>query len=222
MVNQFSKTHYLRSPSDIYRQSLARVREETILHHLPEDLQDIALHLVHSCGMPDIVPDLAWSPNVTSIVCTALQDGVSILTDVEMVAHGISYRFSRDKNPVLCTINDPLVIPLANQLRTTRSAAAVTLWHDYLEKSVVVIGNAPTALFHLLELIASGWPRPAAILAFPVGFIGAAASKETLITYWTNTIPYLTLRGRRGGSALAVAAINALLQQASKAAEKGN
>ena len=198
--------NYLRDPAAIYRESYARIRAETDLSAIPADLHDAAIRLVHACGMPDIVADLAWSPGVGASVRSALVQGSPILVDVEMVLHGIVPR--RYGNLVLCTLNDPAVPSLARELGTTRSAAAVTLWRERLTGAVVVIGNAPTALFHLLEKLAAGGPRPAAILGFPVGFVGAVESKEALIR---QDVPYLTVRGRRGGSALAAAAVNAIL-----------
>lgn len=210
MKDQPAIVSYLCDPAAIYHQSIARVRAETDLSRLPTDLQDVAICLVHTCGMPDIVADLVWSQNVVPTAQAALQAGAAILVDVEMVMYGICCH--RKNNLVLCTLNDPIVAILAEELGTTRSAAAVTLWRDRLEGAVVAIGNAPTALFQLLQCLADGnGPRPSAILGFPVGFVGAAESKEALIRQAGN-IPYLTLRGRRGGSALAAAAINVLLR----------
>ncbi|KAF0109953.1 MAG: precorrin-8X methylmutase [Rhodospirillaceae bacterium] len=198
--------NYLHDAAAIYRESFARIRAETDLSGVPADLHDVAIRLVHACGMPDIVADLAWSPGVGAAARSALAHGSPILVDVEMVAHGILPR--RYGNLVLCTLNDPAVSSLARELGTTRSAAAVSLWRERLTGAVVAIGNAPTALFHLLEGLAAGGPRPAAILGFPVGFVGAVESKEALIR---QDVPYLTIRGRRGGSALAAAAVNAML-----------
>ncbi|MBF0561305.1 MAG: precorrin-8X methylmutase [Alphaproteobacteria bacterium] len=199
---------YLRDPKAIYRASFARIRAETDLSDLPEDLHAVAIRLIHACGMTDLIDDLAFSPDVAQAARKALSCGAAILVDTEMVAQGII--LSRlSGNPVRCLLNDPAAQALAAQQGTTRSAAAVDLWTDDLEGAVVVIGNAPTALFRLLERLEEGAPRPAAVLAFPVGFVGAAESKDALIQH-CGGIPYLTVRGRRGGSAMAAAALNAL------------
>lgn len=200
---------YERDPAEIYRKSFATVRSEADLSVLPEDLRPTAVRLIHACGMTDIIADLAYSDTVTQLGHQALRSGATILTDVEMVAHGIITTRLPAFNPVICTLNDPTVPALATSLGTTRSAAAVELWRDHLEGAVVAIGNAPTALFHLLEMIAGGAPRPAVVLGFPVGFIGAAESKDALAQN-TLDLPYLAIRGRRGGSAMAAAAVNAL------------
>ncbi|VBB69645.1 Cobalt-precorrin-8x methylmutase [invertebrate metagenome] len=197
---------YLRDPAAIYCESFARVRAETNLSSLPVALHEVAVRLVHACGMPEITADLAWSPTVLPAARTALAIGAPILVDVQMVACGIRPHGNR----VLCTLHDPVVTSLARRLGTTRSAAAVTLWREWLAGAVVAIGNAPTALFYLLEWLAAGGPRPAAILGFPVGFVSAVEAKEALIDQ-AGDIPYLTLRGRCGGSAIAAAAVNALL-----------
>jgi len=201
---------YLRDPVAIYRESFAAIRRETRLEHLPPDIADIAVRLIHACGMTDIAQDLAYTGDVAAAARAVLAKGAPIFCDSAMVAAGIMRDRLPAKNDVLCTLVDPRVPALAKQLATTRSAAAVELWLDRLGGAVIAIGNAPTALFHLLELLAGGAPRPAAILAFPVGFVGAAESKEALIANSFGA-PYLTLRGRRGGSALAAAAINALV-----------
>lgn len=199
---------YVRDPDEIYRLSAARIRAEADLFELPADLHSTAIRIVHACGMPDVVADLAFSPDVAGAARAALAKGAPILVDSEMVSHGIIRRRLHG-NTVVCTLHDPVTPGLARGKRTTRSAAAVELWRERMGGAVVAIGNAPTALFHLLELIADGAPRPAAILAFPVGFVGAAESKEALVHH-ASGIPYLTLHGRRGGSAMAAAAVNAL------------
>ncbi len=201
---------YIRDPAEIYRQSFAAIRRETDLSRLDEDLTPVALRLVHACAMPEIVDDLAASPDVTRVGRDALAGGAPILTDVEMVARGVIANRLPQENDVICRLGDPSITNLAASQNTTRSAAAVTLWPDQLAGAVVAIGNAPTALFRLLEGLAEGWPAPALILGFPVGFIGAAESKEALIE-GAHGAPYITLRGRRGGSALAAAAVNALV-----------
>ncbi|GGB48292.1 precorrin-8X methylmutase [Roseibium aquae] len=200
---------YEKDPAAIYRQSFAIVRAEADLDRLPESLHPVAIRLIHACGMTDITQDLVWSETIRDEAHAALSSGAPVLCDVEMVAHGIIRRHLPAQNEVICTLNDPAVPGLAAELGTTRSAAAVELWRHHLGGSVVAIGNAPTALFHLLEMIAAGAPKPAAILGFPVGFVGAAESKEALAANGLG-LPYLALTGRRGGSALAAAAVNGL------------
>ena len=200
---------YERDPAAIYRQSFATVRAETRLDHLPNDLREVAIRLVHACGMTDVANRLAWSDDLATAARATLARGAPILCDCGMVASGIVRTRLPADNPVICTLNDPVVPDRAAAIGNTRSAAAVELWADRLKGSIAVIGNAPTALFHLLELIDAGWPRPAAILAFPVGFVGAAESKAALARD-PRGVPFLTLRGRRGGSAMAAAAVNAL------------
>jgi precorrin-8X/cobalt-precorrin-8 methylmutase len=200
---------YNRDAHDIYRHSFAIIRAETRLDHLPADVEPIAVRIVHSCGMPDIVDDLQFSPDAGTAGRTALAAGAAILCDSKMVAEGITRSRMPAENAVICTLNDPSVPELARQFGTTRSAAALELWQPYLAGAVVVIGNAPTALFRLLELLDAGAPRPALILGFPVGFVGAAESKE-LLAADSRGIPFIVVRGRRGGSAMAAAAVNAL------------
>ena len=200
---------HIRDPAEIYRRSFAAIRAETDLAGLAPDRAALAVRLVHACGMPDIVADLAWGGEPVAAGRRALADGAPVLVDAAMVAHGvIRPRLPRD-NAVICTLNDPGVADDARAGATTRSAAAVDRWTDRLDGAVVAIGNAPTALFRLLELLAEGAPRPAVVLGFPVGFIGAAESKQALVDH-AGTLPFVTLRGRRGGSALAAAAVNAL------------
>ena len=200
---------YERDPAEIYRQSFGIVREEAALESLPIDLRPVAIRLIHACGMIDIVEDLSWSDDIFDRARSALLERAPILTDVEMVANGIIRTHLPAGNDVICTLNNDGVPALAKSLGTTRSAAAIELWRDRLEGAVVAVGNAPTALFHLLEMIAAGGPRPAAILGFPVGFVGAAESKDALLENSLD-VPFLTIRGRRGGSAMAAAAVNAL------------
>ncbi len=201
--------NYLRDPAEITRRSFELVRAETDLSALPPALGEVALRLVHACGMPDIVTELAWHDGVVEAGRSALKAGAPVLADCRMVADGVIRDRLPEDNRVVCCLDAPDVPEAARALRTTRSAAAVDLWRGDLEGAVVAIGNAPTALFRLLELLDDGAPAPAAILAFPVGFVGAADSKQALIDA-DLSIPYLTLRGRRGGSALAAAAVNAL------------
>lgn len=204
---------YLRDPAEIYRQSFAAIRHETDLSAVPDDLAGLALRVVHACAMPDIVRDLTASPGAAIAGRRALATGAPILTDAEMVARGVIRDRLPSANRIVCRIGDPNVPGLAKAQRTTRSAAAVTLWPNELGDAVVAIGNAPTALFRLLEGLADGWPKPALILGFPVGFIGAAESKAALIE-GDHGVPYVALRGRRGGSAMAAAAVNALAGEA--------
>ncbi len=170
----------------------------------------MALRLVHACGMPDIVEDLAFGGAVVEAAAAALQAGAPILVDAGMVAAGIQRARLPVGNEVICRLDEPQLPALAAAAGTTRSAAAVDLWRPALADAVVAIGNAPTALFRLLEILAEGAPQPAAILAFPVGFIGAVEAKAALIARGAPP-PFVTLRGRRGGSAMAAAAVNALL-----------
>lgn len=200
---------YEHDPAEIYRRSFAIVREEADLSALPEALHPAAIRIIHACGMPEVVADLAWRGDVAAAVGEALAAGAPVFADVRMVCEGVIRARLPACNDLVCTLNEPPVPGLARRLGTTRSAAAVDLWRDRLEGAVVVVGNAPTALFHLLERIGEGFPRPAAILGFPVGFVGAAESKEALLESPLD-IPCLVLRGRRGGSAIAAAALNAL------------
>lgn len=200
---------YERDPAAIYAQSFALVRAETRLDHLPPDLHDLAIRLVHACGMPDVPARLAWSGDLGASARGALAAGAPVLVDCQMVASGIVRARLPAANPVLCTLDAPGLADRAAGLGTTRSAAAVELWAPHLAGAVVAIGNAPTALFHLLELLDAGAPRPAAILGFCVGFVGAAEAKAALAAD-PRGVPFVTLRGRRGGSALAAAAVNAL------------
>ncbi len=203
---------YLRDPAAIYRRSFEIIRREARLDHLPPDIAGIAVRLIHACGMTDIAADLSFTGDVAQAARKALSMGAPIFCDSAMVAAGIMRRHLPASNPVICTLDDAAVPPLARERATTRSATAVDLWDSRAEArlrgGIVAIGSAPTALFRLLELAAQGGPLPAAILAFPVGFVGAVESKEALVA---SGLPHLTLRGRRGGSALAAAAVNALI-----------
>ena len=200
---------YLRDPQEIYRRSFEIIRSETDLSGLPEELHDLAIRVVHASGQPAIVRDLAFSADIVSAARAALKGGAAILTDTRMVAEGVIKRRLAAENPVICTLYEPETVSVAKAIGNTRSAAAVDLWGERLAGAVVVIGNAPTALFRLLERLQEGAPKPAAILGFPIGFVGAAESKEALIDANLG-IPYVTLRGRLGGSAMAAAALNAL------------
>ncbi|EHR49496.1 precorrin isomerase [Saccharomonospora marina XMU15] len=199
---------YIRDGAEIYRHSFATIREEADLAILPDDIATVAVRMIHSCGMVDLVDDLAYTLEVVEAGRQALRDGAPVLCDAEMIASGITRRRLPSGNDVVCTLSDERVPGLAERMGTTRSAAALELWRDALPGSVVAIGNAPTALFRLLELLDEGVGAPAAIIGTPVGFVGAAESKQALIDL--APAPYLAVRGRRGGSAMAVAAVNAI------------
>jgi precorrin isomerase len=200
---------YIQDAKEIYRNSFAIIRSEANLEILPLDVAKVAVRLIHACGMTDIVTDVGYSPTAVQSGRAALADGAPILCDCRMVAEGVTRRRLPANNQVICTLNDPQVPELAEKMGTTRSAAALELWRTHLEGSVVAIGNAPTALFRLLEMLDEGCPKPAVILGFPVGFVGAAESKAALAADSRN-VPFLTLHGRRGGSAITAAAVNAL------------
>ncbi|MDN7607486.1 precorrin-8X methylmutase [Burkholderia multivorans] len=204
---------YLRDGQEIYRQSFATIRAEADLSRIPPDLEKLAVRVIHACGMVDVVYDLRFSEGAGAAGRAALAAGAPILCDARMVAEGITRARLAAGNRVLCTLNAPEVPDLARQLGNTRSAAALELWRPHLAGSIVAIGNAPTALFHLLDMIDAGAPRPALILGFPVGFIGAAESKA-LLADDSRGVPYVALLGRRGGSAMAAAAVNALASEA--------
>ena len=185
------------------------MRDEARLARFAPAMQPLITRLIHACGMIEIADRLAFSPNAAAAGAAALAGGAPVLCDCEMVGAGIIRRYLPADNDVIVTLNDPAVPALAQQIGNTRSAAAVELWHDRIEGAVVAIGNAPTALFHLLELLDAGWPKPAVILGFPVGFVGAAESKAELAAN-PRGCDFVALRGRRGGSAMASAAVNAL------------
>jgi precorrin-8X/cobalt-precorrin-8 methylmutase len=201
---------YLRDPDQIYRASFEAIAAEADLEPVPPDLRELAVRLIHSAGMVDLVDDLAFSDGAGVAGRLVLAAGATVVTDVSMVAAGIDRRRLRGPGSIEIAVAHPEAAALARRLGTTRSAAGVDLLEKEIAGAVVAIGNAPTALFRLLELILAGRVRPALILGFPVGFVGAAESKEALIAAPID-IPYVTLRGRRGGSAMAVAAVNALL-----------
>ncbi|GAB3160197.1 precorrin-8X methylmutase [Amycolatopsis sp. NPDC004378] len=199
---------YLRDGAEIYRHSFATIREEADLAILPDDVAGLAVRMIHACGMVDLVDDLRYTLDVVEAGRAALEAGAPILCDAQMIASGVTRRRLPAGNDVVCTLSDPSVPGLAERRGTTRSAAALELWRDKLPGSVVAIGNAPTALFRLLELLEEGVGAPAAIIGVPVGFVGAVESKVELAK--RAPAPYLVVHGRRGGSAMAVAAINAL------------
>jgi precorrin-8X/cobalt-precorrin-8 methylmutase len=204
---------YIRDGQAIYRASFATIRAEANLTAIPADLEKLAVRVIHACGMTDVIDDLVFSPGAGTAGRAALGRGAPILCDARMVAEGITRARLPANNRVICTLNDASVPERARALGNTRSAAALELWQPDLEGSVVVIGNAPTALFHLLDMLDAGAPKPALILGFPVGFIGAAESKA-LLAADSRGVPFVALRGRRGGSAMAAAAVNALATEA--------
>lgn len=200
---------YIRDGAEIYRRSFAIIRAEADLSAFSVAEADVTVRMIHACGLVEASKEIVFGAGLVDAARGALRSGAAILCDAEMVAYGITRARLPNSNEVICTLRDPTVPGLADRLRTTRSAAALDLWMDKLEGALVVIGNAPTALFRLLELIDSGAPRPAAILGAPVGFVGAAESKDELMTD-SRGIPFLAVRGRLGGSAMAAAAVNAL------------
>lgn len=201
---------YVRDGAEIYRRSFATIRAEAELSGLPADVAGVAVRMIHACGMTDLVEDLAYSPGVVAGARRALRAGAPVLCDAMMVASGVTRGRLPAGNDVVCTLGAPGVPDLAQRLGTTRSAAALELWRDRLDGAVVAIGNAPTALFRLLELVAEGAGRPAAVLGIPVGFIGAAESKQALAG---SDLEFLVVHGRRGGSAMAAAAVNAIASE---------
>ena len=204
-----SDTDYIRDGNAIYEKSFAIIRAEADLSRFTSDEADVAVRMIHACGMVDVADRLAFSAGAVAAGRAALAAGAPVICDCEMAGAGIIRRYLPNSNQILVTLNDPRVPALARDLGTTRSAAAVELWREYLEGAVVAIGNAPTALFHLLEMLDAGAPRPAVILGFPVGFVGAAESKAELARD-PRGCNFIALRGRRGGSALASAAVNGI------------
>lgn len=208
---------YVDAGPDIYLESFATIRREADLSAVPAEAEKLAVRMIHGSGQVDLAADLAIHPGLVGAARQALESGAPILCDATMVATGVTRSRLPADNDVLCLLNDERVPGLARQWSTTRTAAAVSLWEPMLGGSVVAIGNAPTALFHLLEMLLAGAPRPAAILGCPVGFIGAMESKQALIDFSAEhgiDVPYLAVRGRRGGSAMTSSALNALAQEA--------
>ena len=205
--------HYERDGAAIYAASFATIRRETDLSLVPPSAERLAVRMVHACGMTDLVNDIVVTDDLVGAARAALAAGAPVLCDSVMVAAGVTASRLPARNPVICTLRDPDVPSLAARLGTTRSAAALELWRDNLSGAVVAIGNAPTALFHLLEMIGAGAPRPAAVVGVPVGFIGAAESKRALADSPLR-LPHVVVHGRRGGSAIASAAVNALASDA--------
>jgi len=207
---------YVDDGPSIYADSFAVIRAESDLSRVPADAEKVAVRMIHGTGQTDLVDDLDVHPRLASAARTALTAGAPILTDAQMVASGVTRARLPADNEVVCLLRDPSVPDLAREFGTTRSAAAVSLWAPRLNGAVVAIGNAPTALFHLLEMLIAGAGRPAAIIGVPVGFIGAAESKRALAELADEhgvDVPYLTVHGRRGGSAMAASALNALAQE---------
>jgi precorrin-8X/cobalt-precorrin-8 methylmutase len=202
---------YIRDGAEIYRRSFAIIRAEADLRRFPANEEKVAVRLIHACGLVESAQDFVFSPGAVAAARAALVAGAPILCDSKMVANGVTRSRLPKANDVICTLDDPAVPGLATRLGTTRTAAAMELWRDRLAGALVAIGNAPTALFRLLEMLDEGAPSPAAVIGMPVGFVGAAESKEALIA--DGRLPYLVVRGRRGGSALAAAAINALASE---------
>lgn len=200
---------YLRDPAAIYAQSFATIRREAELGRVPEEARDLAIRLIHACGMVDILDDLVVADGAVAAGRAALRAGAPILCDSRMVRDGVIERHLPAKNRVLCAVDGDAARQNAERLGTTRSAGAIEALEPEIGGAVVAIGNAPTALFHLLEGLDRGWRKPAVILGFPVGFVGAAESKAALIAA-PRGVPFVALKGRRGGSALAAAAVNAL------------
>lgn len=207
---------YLDDGPAIYVDSFATIRSEARLDGVPPEAEKLAVRMIHGSGQVDLADDLVIHPDLVTAARTALMLGAPILTDARMVAMGITAGRLPAGNDVHCFLTDPQVPALAAEWSTTRTAAAVSLWEPLLDGAVVAIGNAPTALFHLLEMVLAGGPRPAAVVGCPVGFIGAAESKEALASFGSDhgiDLPFVTVRGRRGGSAMASSAINALAQE---------
>ena len=200
---------YIRDGAEIYRHSFAIIRKEADLSAIPADLEKLAVRVVHASGMVDVAGDLVFSPGAGDAGRNALKAGAPILCDARMVAEGVTRSRLPADNDVICTLGDASVPALAERTGNTRSAAAMELWRPHLAGAVVAIGNAPTSLFRLLEMLDEGAPKPALILGFPVGFVGAAESKAALAEN-SRGVPFVALRGRRGGSAMVAAAINAL------------
>ncbi len=199
---------YIRDGAEIYRISFAIIRREADLARFSAEEERVAVRIIHACGLVETAADIHFSPTATKDGIAALQAGAPILCDASMVAHGVTRARLPRNNSVICTLNDDRVPDLARRLGTTRSAAALELWRPHLAGAVIAVGNAPTALFHLLEMLDAGAPAPALIIGMPVGFVGAAESKDALIA--RTDAASIIVRGRRGGSAMAAACVNAL------------
>lgn len=204
---------YERDGAAIYRRSFSIIRSEAELSRFTPSEERVAVRIIHACGEVEVAADIDFAPGAVDAARTALKAGAPILCDVTMVANGVTRARLPAGNEVICTLTDPRVPALAQAMGTTRTAAAMELWAERLDGSVVAIGNAPTALFRLLEMIDAGAPRPAAIVGMPVGFVGAVESKDALAAH-AGALPWLVVRGRKGGSAMAAAAVNALASEA--------
>jgi precorrin-8X/cobalt-precorrin-8 methylmutase len=202
---------YIRDGGAIYERSFAIIRAEADLSRFVGRAAHVVVRMIHACGMTDLPTDVEMSPDFAGAAEAALKAGAPILCDAKMVANGVTPSRLSARNPVICTLDDPRTAPLAAEMGTTRSAAAMELWRPHLAGALVVIGNAPTSLFRLLEMLDAGAPKPAAVIGIPVGFVGAAESKQALAQ--DGRVPFLVVHGRRGGSAMAAAAVNALAQE---------
>ena len=203
-----SRYDYIKDGAEIYRNSFAIIRREADLARFSEAEERVAVRIIHACGLVETAADIVFSPTAAEAGIAALAAGAPILCDASMVAHGVTRARLPSDNPVVCTLGDAAAPDLARRLGTTRTAAALELWRPHLAGAVVAFGNAPTALFRLLEMLDAGAPAPALIIGMPVGFVGAVESKEALIA--DGRVPYIVVRGRKGGSAMTAAAINAL------------
>jgi precorrin-8X/cobalt-precorrin-8 methylmutase len=199
---------YIKDGAEIYRRSFAIIRAEADLARFTAEEERIAVRIIHASGMVEVAADIAFAPSAALAGIRALEAGAPILCDAKMVSNGVTRARLPHDNDVICTLDDPSVAQLAAAMGTTRTAAAMELWRDRLGGAIVAIGNAPTALFRLLEMLDAGAPKPACVIGMPVGFVGAAESKEALIA--DGRVPYVAVRGRKGGSAMTAAAINAL------------
>lgn len=203
--------NYIRSGGDIYEKSFAIIRSEAELSRFSAEEEKVAVRIIHACGMVEAASDIFFSKDMVKIARTALKNGAKILCDANMVASGITRSRLPANNEVICTLSDPRVAEIAGKIGNTRSAAAMELWREHIAGAVVAIGNAPTSLFYLLEMLNAGCPLPAAVIGMPVGFVGAAESKEALMA--DGRVPFAVVRGRKGGSAMTVAAINAIAME---------
>ncbi len=208
MMSGTAAVDYIRDGAEIYRRSFATIRSEADLAHFTKEEEIVAVRVIHACGMVEIASDLVFSPGAALAAREALRQGAPILCDSKMVAEGVTRARLPNNNEVLCTLGDASVVALAREIGNTRSAAALELWRGRLSGAIVAIGNAPTALFYLIDMLRQGAGRPACIIGMPVGFVGAAESKEALIA--VQPAPFMTVRGRKGGSAMTAAALNAL------------
>lgn len=204
--------NYIKNGNEIYKRSFEIIRREAQLDHFPEDIEKIAVRMIHACGRIEIASKIDFSPNVGKIGYDALRKNANILCDSKMVLQGITRSRLPSKNEIFCYLDDPRTLNISKKLKTTRSAAALELWEEKIENSVILIGNAPTALFHLLEMLERKKYRPSLIIGVPVGFVGAAESKEALRQN-SLSLPFITVCGREGGSAMAVAALNAIAKK---------